>query len=72
MSQAPGVSTKQITLFAELLERKQFPEGTDAAALAAQFGTLTRKSASEWIDKALALPNASDADDTGNTAPPPF
>ena len=67
-----GVTPKQISLFAELVERKTFPAGTDTAALVTQFGTLTRKTASEWIDKALTLPNATDADDTGATTPPPF
>lgn len=69
---APGVNAKQKDFFANLLERKQFPEGTDAAALTATFATLTRKTASEWIDRALALPNATDADDAGATTPAPF
>jgi hypothetical protein len=72
MTPVPGVSAKQVNLFGELLDRKQFPAGTDSAALTAQFATLTRKSASEWIDKALLLPNRTDADDGGADVPVPF
>lgn len=67
-----GVGSKQIEFFNNLLDRKQFPADTDADALRATFATLTRKTASEWIDKALALPNATDADDEGATTPAPF
>lgn len=67
-----GATLKQVALFDELLERKQFPDGTDPERLTGQFATLTRKAASEWIDKALALPNRADEDDTGNSIPAPF
>lgn len=63
---------KQSTLFSELLDRKQFPAKPGAEALKGQFAGLSRKSASEWIDKALALPNVTDADDIGAEAPAPF
>jgi hypothetical protein len=63
---------KQVQLFGELVERKQFPAGQDTAKLTAQFANLTRKNASAWIDKALALPNLPDQDDDGEDAPPPF
>lgn len=63
---------KQSTLFSELLDRKQFPDGIDSEALKGQFANLSRATASNWIDKALALPNATDADDTGSDAPAPF
>lgn len=67
------VTPKQVTLFAELVERKEFPEGTDTDALKSQFETLTRKDASSWIDRALSLPNAADADEDGaEPVPAPF
>ena len=69
---APGVTVKQTALFAELLDRKQFPTGMTAESLTAQFGQLSKKTASEWIDRALALPNRSDEDDTGESTPAPF
>jgi hypothetical protein len=63
---------KQVQLFGELLERKQFPDGANPEALAAQFQGLTRKNASDWIDKALSLPNLPDTEDTGANTPAPF
>lgn len=63
---------KQATLFSELLDRKQFANGADTEALKGQFANLTRASASAWIDKALALPNITEADDNGVDAPPAF
>lgn len=72
MTPAPGVTTKQINLFGELLDRKQFPVETDADTLKAQFGTLSRKTASDWIDRALLLPNIAEGDDTGADTPAPF
>lgn len=69
----PGVTTKQTTLFAELLDRKQFPAGNDdTEALRAKFATLSRKAASNWIDHALALPNLTEAEDDGADIPAPF
>ena len=67
-----GVTPKQVALFTELVDRTTFPAGTDTTSLLATFGTLSRKAASEWIDKALTLPNATDAEDTGVNAPAPF
>jgi hypothetical protein len=70
---SPNTATpKQVQLFGELVERKQFPDGTDTATLTAQFPALTRKNASAWIDRALALPNLPDQDDDGEDVPPPF
>lgn len=67
-----AVTPKQAELFGELVERKQFPDGTDKAALLTQFSSLSRTAASTWIDKALALPNATPADDEGANTPAPF
>lgn len=67
-----AATPKQVELFNELIERKQFPEGTDRAALKQQFGTLSRQTASQWIDRALSLPNAAAEDDSGANTPAPF
>lgn len=67
-----AVTPKQSALFAELLERKQFPDNVDKSALAADFEALSRNAASQWIDKALALPNAQADDDSGANKPAPF
>lgn len=73
MPDTPGVTAKQTALFAELLDRKQFPaEAGTSESLTATFSTLTKRAASEWIDKALALPNRTEEDDTGSTTPAPF
>jgi hypothetical protein len=67
-----AATPKQVQLFGELTERKQFPDNTDLPALTAKFANLTRKNASEWIDRALALPNLPDADDDGENVAAPF
>jgi hypothetical protein len=67
-----AATPKQVQLFGELLERKQFPEGANPDTLSTQFATLSRKNASEWIDRALALPNREDDDDTSEAVPAPF
>jgi len=70
---AASVTPKQVQLFTELLERKQFPESApDAAELMAQFEQLTRANASKWIDNALKLPNADDDDDSAVHVDAPF
>ena len=51
------VSEKQKELFAKLTREKQFPAGTDTAALIQQFGQLDSGSGSDWIEKALGLPD---------------
>lgn len=51
------VSDKQKELFARLTREKQFAAGTDLAALNTQFGGLGTTSGSEWIEKALGLPD---------------
>lgn len=64
-------SDKQKELFEKLLSEKQFPptmsDGSpfNADTLRAKFAELDTGSGSEWIEKALALP------DKGST-PPPF
>lgn len=58
-------SDKQKELFDNLLSQKQFPAGTDLDALRSQFANVDTASGSEWIEKAMALP---DKDRT----PPPF
>jgi len=51
------VSAKQIKFFDNLLEVKEFPAGSDKATLKTQFAGLNKASASEWIDKAVKLPD---------------
>ena len=58
-------SDKQKELFAKLLGEKQLPEGQTAENLTAQFNGLSTGSASEWIEKALTLPDK-------GAVPPPF
>lgn len=58
-------SQKQIEFFANLTDQKQFPEGTDVANLRQQFANVPDKSASQWIEKAMKLPEKGEV-------PPPF
>jgi hypothetical protein len=51
-------TAKQIELFNKLTGDKEFPAGTDLANLREQFAGVNDKSASDWIEKALALPDA--------------
>jgi hypothetical protein len=65
---APVVSPSQIEFFEKLTREKQFPAGSDIAALIEQFKTLNSASGSDWIEKALGLPDS----DEGPKVPPAF
>ena len=65
-----SVSTKQVTFFEQLLGEKQLPEGKDASQILAQFKTLNKKSASEWIDKIMSLPEKGEV--VEDVVPAPF
>jgi hypothetical protein len=66
-----GVSQQQIRFFDELLNEKQFPEGSPSdEELRTQFAALSKKSGSEWIEKAINLPKKDD--DDSPVEPPPF
>lgn len=54
---AATVSPKQIELFEKLTREKQFPQGSDLAALIQQFKGLDSASGSDWIEKGLGLPD---------------
>lgn len=57
------VSAKQIKFFDNLLEVKEFG-AADKAALKTQFASLNKASASEWIDKAVKLPDEGEENET--------
>lgn len=63
-------SSKQIQFFDNLLDEKQFPPGTDTAALRAQFATLDKSNASAWVEKALNLPDK--GEEASEAVPPPY
>lgn len=63
-------SSKQIDFFNNLLDEKQFPPGSDTNALRAQFAGLDKASGSNWIEKALKLPDK--GEDATEPVPPPF
>lgn len=63
-------SQQQINFFDELLNEKEFPEGTDADALREKFATLSKRNASEWVEKAIALPKKSDSEGTEKVEAP--
>lgn len=66
------VSQQQINFFDELLNEKQFPEGTpDEDTLRSQFCELSKKNGSEWIERAIALPKKDDGD-SGDSVAAPF
>jgi hypothetical protein len=56
---------KQIDFFKQLTTDKQFPDGTDIDGLRAKFANVPDKSASDWIEKAMTLPDKGEV-------PPPF
>lgn len=62
-------SERQKGFFKELLEQRQFPDGTDNAALLAKFDALSQDAASNWIEKAMELPKKG-ATEGSNEAPP--
>lgn len=60
----------QISFWEKLIQEKEFPPSApDADTLKSQFSRLNKKSASEWIDKALKLPDKGAGDETLVTAP---
>jgi hypothetical protein len=63
-------TAKQIAFFGELLDDREFPDGTDFNKLRADFAQVSDKSASAWIEKALMLPKRDDSDKP--LVPPPF
>jgi hypothetical protein len=63
-----SVSPKQVSFFGKLTREKQFPNGTDLDAIRAQFATLDSASASDWIEKAVELPDLGEVPKT----PPAF
>lgn len=62
-------TTRQKELFARLTEDRNFGD-KDVAALREQFATVSDRSASEWIEKALTLPKRDTSGDPHT--PPPF
>lgn len=56
------VTQAQIDFFQKLLEEKDFGD-KNAAELLTQFQTLNKKSASVWIEKAMALPKRDESND---------
>lgn len=63
-------SSKQIDFFANLLDEKQFPPGTDIEQLRSQFAGLDKGNGSKWIEKALKLPDK--GEEQHDDVPPPF
>lgn len=56
------VTEAQINFFQKLLEEKDFGQA-DLGSLAGQFATLNKKSASVWIEKAMALPKRDESNE---------
>lgn len=65
------LSQQQVNFFDELLNEKQFPDGSDDAKLRAEFAELSKRNGSEWIEKAMTLPKK-DEGDQGASVPAPF
>ena len=58
------VTANQRVFFDKLLSEKEFPPGSpDPDTLKSQFDKLNKASASEWIEKALKLPNKGTVDE---------
>lgn len=65
------VSNAQKEFWEKLLSEKEFPPNSpDIDTLRNQFAGLNKKSASEWIDRALKLPDKGSEDES--LQPPPF
>jgi hypothetical protein len=62
-------SESQVKFFDKLLEEKDFGD-QDVKNLKETFGQLNKKSASDWIEKALKLPKVDDSDE--QAIAPPF
>ena len=56
------VTQAQIQFFSKLLEEKDFG-GKDRTALAEEFLTLNKRSASAWIERALQLPKLDESNE---------
>lgn len=63
-------TSKQIQFFDNLLDEKQFPAGTDTADLRSRFASLDKSSGSDWIEKALKLPDK--GEEVSERVPAPF
>lgn len=64
-------SKAQQEFFDKLLEEKEFPPNApDPDTMRTQFANVGKKSASDWIDKAMKLPDKGAEHET--VAPPPF
>lgn len=57
------VTEAQIKFFDKLLEEKDFGSKTDTDKLRKEFSDLNSKSASLWIERAIALPKRDDSAD---------
>jgi hypothetical protein len=65
------VSESQKRFWEKLVQEKDFPPGSpDPDTLLQQFQGLNKKSGSEWIDKALKLPDKGSENETVEA--PPF
>jgi len=65
------VSQRQKEFFDNLLDGKEFPPGSpDPDTLRSQFAQLNKKSASEWIDRAMGFPEKGTENEAVTT--PPF
>jgi len=62
-------SKAQSEFFDKLLNERDFGD-KNVAELSEKFSNLNDRSASDWIQSALALPKRDGS--TGNTEPPPF
>lgn len=63
----PDVTKKQIDLFDKMLSEKDFGDKSPDI-LRQQFATLSKSNASEWLERALQLP---DRDESGRPHVPP-
>lgn len=62
-------TAKQVAFFDELLKDKEFPPAVNKEQLRQQFPSISDKSASAWIEKALALPKRDDSNDPFTDVP---
>ncbi len=62
-------SLAQINFFDKLLDEKQFPDKTDIEKLRKQFSEINQKSASAWIEAAVALPKRDESGESITPAP---
>lgn len=65
-------SPKQIELFRRLTEDRDLGDVAQMPALREQFGSLTDRNASVWIERGLEKPRRSDAEQDAASVAPPF